>query len=459
MGECELGRWLEKRKSFVGGNQSSIKLSLCPPEVVSFVAALMGMTAGGFALKQTAATAVLQVPFQWYSKVHGLVQVAGLGGITSLLGCLGLCLAFLCAACATAVPSLLKEMRIPFLKTACCGLTIFLGCGISGSLLGWTCAMLVTLGLKGFCVFGFIFTIILLFINKWRIVEAPSRMLVLHAVTLITMCLGVWSGQAMDITKPRLALVNILLVPASFLMGLLVTTLILRKQNGYIVLSFVFLVPLSGLVFGLGTECDHGHKPVLYNTFYTVQFLVYTAELLTGILGILGGICLSLCDPGRAGRLSFWISVPAAIILYVLDKDNPHTGLLGVTQQWAGAGGVLGLLSGLATASGVALGLGIMSAGELCLRVGLKLVAADNDILGSINLRCAAEGGGSSNPCVLVSAAVTLAVLGMVMMGSTVLGVAGFLTAALGSSGHHGTVLAGTITILKAISLLSNSNV
>lgn len=440
------------KRSFVRGNQSSLKLSLCPPEVVSFVAALTGMTVGGFALKQTATTAVQQVPFQLYPKVHGLVQVAGLGGITCLLGCLGLCLAFLYAACATAMPTLLREMRIPFLKTACCGLSIFLGCGISGSLLGWTCAKLVTLGLEGFCAFGVIFSLILLFINKWQIVEAPSRMLVLHAVTLVTMGLGVWSGQAMDITKPRVVLVNILLVPASIVMGLLVTTFILWRQNRSIVLSFVFLVPLSGLVFGLGTERHRGDKPVFYNTFYTIQFLVYTAEILTGILGILSGICLSLWDPGRAGRLSFCISIPAAVILYVLDKDNPHTGLLGVTQQWVGAGGVLGLLSGLAAVSGVALGLGIMTA-------GLKVVAADNDILRSIILHRAAEGGGSSNPCVLVNAAVTLAVLGVVMMGSIVLGVAGFLTAGLGSSGQHGTVLAGTITMLKAISLLSNSNV
>lgn len=437
---------------FVRGNQSSVKLSLFPPEAVSFVAALMGMTAGGFALNQTAAMAVQQVPFQWYPKAHGLVRVAGLGGITCMLGCLGLCLAFLCAACATVAPTLLKETKIPFLKTACCGLTTFLACGISGSLLGWTCDMLVTLGLKGFSVFGFIFSLILLFINKWQIVEVPSRMLVLHAVTLLTMCLGVWSGQAMDIAKPRLVLFNILMVPASFLMGLLVTTFILRKQNGYIVLSFVFLVPLSGLVFGLGTERHQGDKPVFYNTFYTIQSIVYTAEMLTGFLGILGGICLSLWDPGRAGRLSFWISIPAAVTLYVLDEDNPYTGLLGVTQQWVGAGGVLGLLSGLATASGVALGLGIG------LFVGLTLVAADNDTLGSINLRHAAEGGGSSNPCALVNAAVTLAVLGVVMMGSAVLGVAGFLTSTLGSSGHHGTVLAGIITILKAISLLSNSD-
>lgn len=447
------------KRSFVRGNQPSLKLSLCPPEVVSFVAALMGMTAGHFVLKQTAAMAVQQVPVQLYPKVHGLVRVVGLGGITCLLGCLGLCLALLCAACATAMPTLLREMRIPFLKTACCGLIIFLGCGISGSLFGWTCAMLVTWGLEGFCVFGVIFSLILLFINKWRIVEAPSRMLVLHAVTLVTMFLGVWSGQAMDITKPRVVLVNILLVPASILMGLLVPTFILRKQNKFIVLSFVFLVPLSGLVFGLGTECHRGDKPVIYNTFNTIQFLVYAAEMLTGILGILGGICLSLWDPDRAGRLSFWSSIPAAVILYVLDKDHPHTGLLGVTQQWVGPGGVLGLLSGLAAASGVALGLGIMSAGELCLLVGLKVVGADNDILRLINLRRAAEGGGSRSPCVLVNAAVTLAVLGVVMMGSIVLGVAGFLTAGLGSSGRHGTVLAGIITILKAISLLSNSNV
>lgn len=424
-----------------------MKSPLFPTEALSFVATLIGMAAAGLALKEAAETAVHLIPVQWYSRAHGLVQLAGLDRITCLLGCLGLCLALLCVACAAAMPTLARRKTIPSLETAGIGLSIFLGCGISGSLLGLTSAALTAWGLRGFCVFAVIFALILLFMNKWHIAETPSRMLVLHTVTLLTMYLGVWSGWAMDISKPRLGFLNILLAPATCIMGLLVATFMLRRHRECLILIFVLLVPFSGLVFGFGIARHRGEEPLLHHTYITIQGLVYTLEILTGILGTVSGIYVSLWDPGRAGRLSFWISVPAVAALYALAVDNPHTNLPSVAQQGVGTAGVLGLISGLAAASGVALGLAIVSAGVLYLG-GVPVLGPEGVGDMSFNPRPAAEG-------VLVDAVVNLAFLGVVMMGSAVLGVAGFLTASLGSLGLRGIVLAGVIILLKAVHLLS----
>lgn len=415
------------------------------------MAALIGMAAAGFVLKEAAETAVHLIPVQWYSRAHGLVRVAGLDRIACLLGCLGLCLALLCVACATAIPTLARKKTIPFLDTAGVGLTIFLGCGICGSLLGSTCGTLTASGLRGFCIFGFIFSLILLFINKRQIAETPSRMLVLHTVTLLTMYLGVWSGRDIDVTKPRLCLVNILLALATCVMGLLVT-LMLRRRRECVTFTFVLLVPFSGLVFGIGTERHRGEEPRLHHTYYTVQFLVYTLEILTGTLGTLGGICVSLWDPGRAGRLAFWTSVPPAVTLYALE-DSPHTYVLSVAQECVGGAELLGLISGLAAASGVALGLAIVSAGEVLWLLAVPVLGAAGVDVMSFNLRPAAVS--RTNPRALVDAAVNFAVLSVVMMGSAVLGVAGFLTASLGSAGLNGTALAAMITVLTALNLLS----
>lgn len=418
--------------------------SLCPTEVLSFGAALIGMAAAGVALKAAAETAVRLIPVQWYSRAHGLVQRAGLDRMTCLLGCLGLCLALLCVACATAAPALVRKRTMPFLETAGVGLTIFLGCAVSGSLLGWTCATLTALGLRGFCLFGFIFGLILLFVNKRQIAEAPSRMLVLHTVTLLIMYLGVWSGRVVDIRKPRLCLVNVLLAPAAGLMGLLVTTLMLSRCRHFIIFTFVLLVPVSGMLFGLETERHAGEEPLLHHTHSTIQFSVYTLEILTGILGTLGGMYVRLGAPGRAGGLACWISVPAAVTLFALDLDSPHThtDVLSVAQGGVGAAGLLGFTSGLAAASGVALGIAIVSAAEVLWPAGALLL---EDV----------QGAGWNNPYVAADAVENFAVLAVVMMGSAVLGVAQFLTASLGSSGLMGTVLAAIITILKALYMLS----
>lgn len=421
------------------------------PGILSFVSALIGMIAGGFVLKETPATAVQQIPVQWYPKLHNLVRAAGVDRVMCLLGCLGLGLEFLCLGCAAAVPTLLGRTRFPVLDPARFGLAIFLGCGLSGLLLGWTCSTLVTFGLGGFCVFGFIFSLVLLVVHGRQMVETPSRMLVLHGVTLMTMYLGVWSGQVVDITKPRLVLGNILLVPAMCMMGCLVARLILRAHSGYTLFSFVFLVPFTGLVFGLKTERHRGEEPPLSNTYCTIQAVVYSAELLTGTLGLLAGLRLSLWDLCRAGRLAFWISVPAAVTLCVLGGDVPHTHLLGVC---VGGGGVLGLLSGLTAAAGVAVGLAIVPLVELCLYLFAVLNHGTVDDVIILLHRC--RGGGYN--CVFVNTGVDFAVLSVVMMGSTVLGGATFLTAGLGSSGHHGMVMASIITILKAVYLLCDLN-
>lgn len=413
---------------------------------------LVGLAAAGWALTAAAETAVRLTPAPWYSRAHGLVQVAGVDRTTCLLGCLGLCLSLLCVACAAAGPALVRRRRtVPFLETAGLGLSVVLGGGVSGSLLGWTCSRLVSWGLRGFVLAGFVFSLILLLTSKQQLAETPCRMLVLHTVSLLTMYLGVWSGQVLDLSRPRVCVVNVLLAPAAFLLGLQVR----RTCSSSTIFVFVLLVPLSGLVFGLGTERHHGAEPLLHHTYSTVQFLVSTLEILTGVLGSLGGLCVSLGAPGPAGSLAVWISVPAAATLWALDEDSPHPNLLSVLQPWVGAAGVLGLTSGLAAASGLALGLALRSAAEALWLVGGPVLRAAGVDVVSFHLRPAAEGVLRNNRCVWVDAGVNFALLAVAMMGSAVVGVAGFLTASLGSAGLAGTVLAGTIAGLAALSPLS----
>lgn len=418
------------------------------------MATLIGLAAAGQALKEAPERAARLIPVQWYSRAHGLVQVAGLDRIVCLLGSLGLSLALLGVAFASALPTLVRKKTRPFLETAGLGLAMFLGCGISGWFLGAACATLTASGLRGFCGFGFSFGLVLLVTNKQRMAETPSRMLVLHTVTLLTMYLGVWSGRVVDAAKPRLCLVHILLAAAACVMGLLVTTLAPSRRRISIVVFFVLLVPFSGLVFGLGSERHLGEEPLLRHTYSTLRFMASTLEILTGALGILGGVCVGLWEPGRAGRLAFWLSVPAALSLSALE-DGPHTPLLGGALQRVGPAGVLGLTSGLVAASGVALGLVLVSAGEALWWFVAPVPGAAGGDAPSFDLRPAADGTGrNTRRCVLEDAVVTLALLGVVMMGSAVLGVAGFLMASLGSPGLGGTVLAGTVAVLTAPSLL-----
>lgn len=411
---------------------------MCPTEVLSFGPALVAMAAAGAALKAAADTAVQLIPVQWYSAAHGLVQVAGLDRVTCLLGCLGLCLALLCVTCATAVPALVGPGTVPFLGTAGPGLAIFLGCALWGSLLGWTWATLAALGLRGFCFSGFIFGLILLVLNRRRMADAPSRLLVLPAVTLLTMFLGVWSGRAVDLRQPKVCLVNVLVAPAAALTGLLVTVLTSRSRD-LLTFTFVLLVPFSGLLIGLGSQRHGGEEPLLHHTHYTIQFSVYTLEILTGGLGALGGIYVSLGAPGRAGWLACWISVPAALTLVALDRDRPHADVLSGARGGVGAAGLLGLTSGLAAASGVALGLVL---GQVLGPRGAPVLEA-------------AGGASRQNRRLLVEVVEHLALLAVVMMGSAVLGVAGFLTASLGPPGLIGTVLAAIIATLRALYMLS----
>lgn len=408
------------------------------------VAELVGMTVAGFVLKQSAETAVQLIPVEWYSEVHFLVQAAGVDRAMCLAGTLGLGLVFLCVAGATAAATLVRR-SVPVLETPSLGLALVLGCGLSGAWLGWSCAALLAWGLTGFWASAFTFSLALLFMNKHHVVEAPSRMLGLHVITVATMYLGLSCGQVIDLQNPRLGLLNVALVPAACVMGVLVTTFLLRMHSQWLIFSFMLLVPFSGFVFGVGTERHQGAEPQIHHTVYTLRSSVYTFQILAGVLGAVGGIYISRWDPAGAGRLVCWISVPAAVTLSLVQGDSPPTGvLLGVPQQGVAAGGALGLVSGLAAASGVALGLASMSAG-LCALAPLGLGA--DFMLASASRK---------QPRVLADAAVSLAVLGVVMVGAAIVGLAGVLTAALGSPGRHGAALGGVVATLRAVSYLYN---
>lgn len=226
---------------------------------------------------------------------------------------------------------------------------------------------------------------------------------------------------------------------------------------------FVLLIPLTGLLLGLGIGNYNGKNPQFYETFYTTRTLVYTVEMLTGMTGaLLGGMSLSSWEADRAGGLSLWISVPTTVILYILDGDTQHINLYSVTGWGLGAGGEFGLTSGLAAVSGVSLGLAIMAAREqlwscAVLILGIVFVTDDPLLLSfssfSSTPETTVEQDSGNKVSVLLEAAASFAVLGVVMMGATVLGAAGFLTAALGSAGLYGVVLAIQITIIKAINL------
>lgn len=411
------------------------RLSLSPTGALSFVAALIGMAAAAFVLPGAAEAAVRLVPARWYVGAHDLVLAAGLAAAACLLGCVGLGLALLCVACATATPTLAGATGVPVLDSACSGLAVFLGCGVSGWLLAWAGAAL--LAWAGPCALGLAFSLVLLLLSHAQVAEAPSRMLVLPTAALLTMYLGIWSGAVIDVDQIRVCSLHLLLVPAACLTGFLAPTLLRRNRGEGLALGFTLLLPLWGLVFGVGALRPYwGAPPLFARTFYTLKSLVYATEILTGVLGMLGGVCLSLWAPHRAGGLAFWVAVPAAVSLYLLDQDADL-----LVQQGAAAGGLLGMATGVAAASGVALGLAVMSAGYVLCPLVLGVAAT---------ARARRE-----DRDVLVNAVVTFAVLGVVMMGAAVLGVAGFLTASLGWAGLYGTALAGAAAVGKGFYLLS----
>lgn len=437
---------------------------MCVKEALTL---LVRVSAAGFALKLTTERAAQQIAVTWYSKAHSLVQITNLDGLSCILGCHGLFLAFLCVACGTgmafaAAVVMRKKQTGPLVETGCIGVAVFLGCGVAGAFLGSASMMLMTLGPRGLCLMGFLLSLTLHLVNKQQIVASPARMLVLPALTFITMYLGVLSGHVIDTDKPRLGLVHILLLPAGYVMGILAEISVVRKPSGYITLSFVLLTPLTGFLLGRGIESYYGESPLFYDTLYTLRTLVYTVEVLTGITGaLLGGMSLSFWEAKRAGGLSLWISVPAAVMLYVLDSDTPHISLHSPTGWYLGAGGELGLTLGLAAASGVSLGLAIMSARELLwscavLILGIVFMIDDPDLLLFRNVGRAADAAQENqdsghNASALLEAVVNFAVLGVVLMGATALGAAGFLTAALGSAGVYGVTLATQIIVMKAI--------
>lgn len=448
------------------------------PELILGV--LLKVTAASFALNLAAEKATEVIAVTWYPKAHSLARVVGLDGLSSLLGCFGLSLAFLSVACGIVMGSaaaMMKKQTRSFLETGCIGLTVFLGCGIAGALLGSASMTLITLGLRGLCVMGFALSLTLLLIYKQQqqIAANPTRILTFLAVTFMTMHLGVCSGQVIDSNKPRICIVMIVLLPAGFLMGFLADIIAFRKPSVYMTVSFVLLVPLTGLMLGLGIENYSQENPFFNETFYTIQSLVYTLEMLTGLIGaLLGVMSVYFWGTERAKMLSLWISVPAAVILYNLDVDAQHVPHHTLIDWCFGAGGVFGLISGLAGASGVSLGLVVMSTREhlwSCTVVvfGVVFLAIHNEFLVFNNIvvllalpfaqellnstETPIECVSGSKVTMLLEAALSFAVLGVVMMGATVLGAAGLLTAALGSEGLYGVTIAIVVAVMKAINV------
>lgn len=122
-------------------------------------------------------------------------------------------------------------------------------------------------------------------------------------------------------------------------------TLAFREPNGYKALSFVLLIPLTVLLIGC----------IILRHF--LQNLNTQWRCLLGRLEPFRGHVTQ----HLGGRLPLWISVPAAMTLYILDEVtqciNPN-GLTGWCLSF-------GLISGLSVACGVFLGLAILLAQKL----------------------------------------------------------------------------------------------
>lgn len=405
--------------------------------------ALASVAAAGLALRQAADRAVQAIRLRWYFGAHRLVQVAGLGGFSALLGCLALCLAFLCVACGAAAgygAAVATRQNPPVVVTVCTGLAVFAGCGLGGALLGSVFTTLMALGPRGFCLMGLLLCLSFFLMHMKLNLLDPGNMVILSAVKFITMYVGVWSGLVVDSMQMKISLVHLFLLMLGLLMGFLTDLFILRNTRGHLTLNTLLLVPLTGFVIGLGLRSFHAETQHFHETYYAARGSVYTLVILSGITGALSG-----GSAERGGGFFLCISAPTVLLLDLLGKETPQTGLISNLMWCLDGGGEFGLMFGLTAASGISLGLALVSALKnlwfcAALVTGVALDTGDPPAQNEHQFSA------------LMDMAVKFAVMGVVMLGATLLGAAGFLTASLGSAGQLGVRLAALLIVAKGFS-------
>lgn len=411
--------------------------------------ALASVAAAGLALRQAADRAAQAILFRWYFGAHSLVQVVGLGGFSALLGCLALCLAFLCVACGTATgygAAVATRQKPAVVVTVCTGLAVLAGCGLGGALLGWVFTALMALGPRGFCLMGFLLCLGFLLMHMKLSLLDPANTVTLSVVTFITMYVGVWSGLVIDNQQVKISLAHLLLLILGFLMGFLTDLFVLRNTRGHLTLNTLLLVPVTGFAIGLGLRSFHTDTQHFHETYYATQNSVNTLVILSGITGaLLGGSSLSDSEAERGGGFFLCISAPTVLLLDLLGKETRQISLISNLVWCLDGGGELGLMFGLTAACGISLGLAVVSALKSLWFCAALVTGAAQD---------------TSDPpaqhehqfSALMDMAVKFVVMGVVMLGATLLGAAGLLTASLGTAGQLGVQLATLLIVAKGFS-------
>ncbi|KAJ0066227.1 hypothetical protein NL108_004136 [Boleophthalmus pectinirostris] len=407
---------------------------------------------------------------QWIPRAHRLCRVIGLDGLTAFLGCFGLFLAFLiCTFGLTAgvhiSPKPISGIYRPvkFSDTILTGCSVFVGCAVAGTWTFFLFDMLVTLELKALVLVGFFLAAILLMEYKQQRCNkrvSSARMIVLFSVTFTTMMFAVQSSYNFS------NFATICVIPSVILLGYSVEKIAFKKVRGSIILSILFLVPVTGIVLGFGIDEYYVKYPLSIETANTLNSVVYKMLLLTGLVGaIAGALVVYFWIEQEANGLSLWICGPAAVILYNLDADSEHLSLHSLLNNFLGPGGELGLITSFAAASGLSCGLALKYAHimlpleRIFIMVVVLGVLFHYYLVTSVNLYVVAAMvlciGALSNMDVnnrlvpLREAAWDFAILAKLMMGAAILGLAGLLTVALGDPGFWGVFLALVVVTWK----------
>lgn len=396
--------------------------------------ALLKATVAGFALYQACSRARQAFQVAWLSRGPGLLQAAGLEGFAALCGCFGLCLVFACVSCGVAAgygaTAVLKGKQRALLS-GCTGIGVLLGCGLAGTLLGLVLNVLSAVGATALCLLGFLLCLGLLHLHQEVKALDPTGLLCLSATTYMIVFLGICSGPDM----------LFLLILFCLFGAKLANMLVFKITRGHLTLIILLLIPLAGIMIGLDVHKYDPDPVQFFSTGFLAQALCSKLLMLTGATGaLLGGLSLSTCEPEREGSISLWISCPIASLLPLLDE----------APWWRqDLGADFGLWLGFSAASGVSLGLALVSVLKrsfqcLMLASGTPLDIGRADITVERKLS------------LLMDIAVKLVVLAVVLLGASVLGAAAILTASLGSAGSLGVSGATLLTLLEGIYRMKN---